>query len=458
MNKVTKSNDAAVSRDPEPLMPLKELCIVLSYILCASLWIVFSDMALDWLTQNPYWSAELQTFKGLNFVAVTTVLLYTVLQRSFNRWRRAERKSREIEERFEFAGRAATDAIWDWNLATSAVWFSESFYQLFGFSREEIEVELNTSGVACRVHPEDKDRWMKTILQAVEGGARQWNVEYRFKRKDGSYAFVEGRGYVVRDKSGRALRAIGCTTDRTGSKLAADELERSRRQLRALSARLQSLREEERTCIAREIHDDLGQTLTALKMDLRWVERRLAGETTPHLNPVLDKIVEAGELANATIASVQRISSELRPGVLDDLGLSAALRHEAQRFQERTSIACTLRADDVPPTLARQVATAVFRVFQEALTNVARHAEATEVQIDLREQAGHLILQIIDNGKGIRASDFEDAKSLGLLGMKERAESLGGEVTFQPNLSGGTAVRLRVPCGAEIPSNHMELR
>jgi len=454
MNKAVKSNEPDAPHQPPRLMPLQELRIVLLYVLGASLWIIYSDMALDWLTKDPHWSLELQTYKGLNFVATTALLLYTVLRRSFDRWRRAEQKSRELQERFEFAGRAATDAIWEWNLATDAVWLSESFYQLFGYTREE--VGLKVSALTCLVHPEDKDRWMRTILQAVKGGARQWIVEYRLRREDGDYAFVEGRGYVVRDESGRALRAVGCTTDRTASKLAADKLERSRRQLRALSARLQSLREEERTRIAREIHDDLGQTLTALKMDLCWVERRLATETTPHLNPVLDRIVEAGELADATIASVQRISSELRPSVLEDLGLSAALRHEAQRFQERTGIACALRADDEPPTLARQVATAVFRIFQEALTNVARHAEAKEVQIDLREQGGQLILQIIDNGKGIRPSDLEDAKSLGLLGMRERAELLGGEVTFQPNPSGGTVVRLCVPCGGEISSSHKE--
>jgi two-component system sensor histidine kinase UhpB len=444
LDKTIKSDDAASARDSEPLMPFKELRIVLFYLLGASLWIVYSDIALDRLTRDPNWSAELQTYKGLNFVATTAVLLYLVLRRSFDRWRRAERKFREIEERFEFAGRAATDAIWEWNLATDAVWFSESFYQLFGYSREE--VELTTAGVICRVHPEDKDRWKGTILQAIESGDRMWKVEYRFRRKDGGYAFVEGRGYVVRDASGRALRAVGCATDRTASKLAADKLDRSRRQLRSLSARLQSLREEERTRIAREIHDELGQTLTALKMDLRWVERRLAGETAPQLNPVLDRIVEASELADATISSVQKISSELRTSVLEDLGLAAALRQEAQRFQERTGTVCTLRADDLTQTLSRQAATAVFRIFQEALTNIARHAEADAVQIDLNEQAGHLILQVTDNGKGIRPSELEDAKSLGLLGMKERAESLGGEISFRPAVACGTVVTLRVPC------------
>jgi signal transduction histidine kinase len=220
--------------------------------------------------------------------------------------------------------------------------------------------------------------------------------------------------------------------------------------LRALSARLESLREEERSRIAREIHDELGQTLTGLKMDLRWVEKRLSRESGPSLNPVLDKIVEAGELIDATIASVQRISTELRPSALEDLGLSTALKQEAQRFQERTGIACKLRAPELPSALSRQVATAMFRIFQEALTNVARHAVAKEVQVELSEARGQLVLQVADDGKGIRPSDLTDPKSLGLLGMRERAELLGGEVTFQPGAQCGTVVTLRVPQNGKL--------
>ena len=274
-----------------------------------------------------------------------------------------------------------------------------------------------------------------------------WAVEYRYRRKDGSYASVEGHGYVIRDETGQALRAIGCATDITARKLAEEKLERSHRQLRALTARQEFLREEERRRMAREIHDDLGQMLTGLKMDLRWAEKHLALESSPTLNPVLDKIVEAGELVDATIGSVQRIAQELRPAVLDALGLTAALQHEVARWQNRTRIACHLSAAEPAPSPPPDVATTVFRIFQEALTNVARHAEATEVQVDLRQEEDQILLRVSDNGKGIRPADLEDSKSLGLLGMTERAEALGGQVTFQNQAPRGTIVTLRVPIG-----------
>jgi signal transduction histidine kinase len=178
---------------------------------------------------------------------------------------------------------------------------------------------------------------------------------------------------------------------------------------------------------------------------LRWAEKRLAGQPSPELNPILDKIVEAGELVDSTIASVQRIAAELRPGVLDDLGLTAALRHEARRFEERTGVQCRLQIPASIPTLASEVAMAVFRIFQEALTNVARHAESTVVEVELAYSADGLFLRVADNGKGIQSSNLEDSKSLGLLGMKERARSVGGSLTFNPVAPRGTAVNLVLP-------------
>jgi len=325
---------------------------------------------------------------------------------------------------------------------------SESFSKLFGYTSQEMyPVSFAWNNAMQNIHPEDRDRMMATARKTIDGGGKMWAVEYRYRRKDGSYAWVEGHGYVIRDETGQALRAIGCATDITARKLAEERLDRSHRQLRALSARLESLREEERRRIAREIHDELGQMLTGLKMDLRWAEKHLARENSKTLNPVLDKIVEAGELASATIGSVQRIARELRPDVLDDLGLAAALKHEAARWQNRTGIACQLSAPEPPLSPSPDVATTVFRIFQEALTNVARHAEATEVQVALREEDAQIVLRVADNGKGIRPADLEGTKSLGLLGMKERAQAFGGEVTFQNQAPRGTIVTLRLPGG-----------
>jgi PAS domain S-box-containing protein len=257
---------------PAPkILPWAEARIVVIYILLGCLWIIFSDVILDVLHCDPVDSAQLQTFKGINFIITTGMLLYFVLRRSFDRWRRAEQQFREIEERFEYAGRATADAIWDWNFVTDRIWVSESFSKLFGYTREEMDPgSFALDRLIQNIHPEDRDRMIATARKTIDGGGRMWAVEYRYRRKDGSYASVEGHGYVIRDETGQALRAIGCATDITARKLAEEKLERSRNQLRALTARQESLREEERRRIAREIHDDLGQMLTSLKMDLRW--------------------------------------------------------------------------------------------------------------------------------------------------------------------------------------------
>jgi PAS domain S-box-containing protein len=224
-----------------------------------------------------------------------------------------------------------------------------------------------------------------------------------------------------------------------------NELRDSREQLRALAARLQAVREEERTRVAREIHDELGQMLTAIKMDLRWIENDLEQINDARLNPLLDKAVAATELTDTLAQSVQRIAAELRPGILDRLGLVMALAHEAEQFQQRTGIRCRLKLPEDEPLLPVESVTAVFRIFQEAMTNVARHAQASEVRIELELPPGFLTLTICDNGSGIKPDNLPGGHSLGLLGMQERARQTGGEISFKSGPAGGTMVTLQMP-------------
>lgn len=229
-------------------------------------------------------------------------------------------------------------------------------------------------------------------------------------------------------------------------------------QLRALSARIDAAREEERTGIAREIHDQLGQSLTVLKMDIAWIGRRATSKTGIQTDELLDKLKELSTLTDEIIGQVRRISAELRPGVLDDLGLAAALSWQAQEFEKRTGIASAVHVEVGHHALRRELSTAVFRVLQEALTNVARHAGAEHVDVRLTEEDGAwLVLDVSDDGKSIRPEAIADPRSLGLLGMRERARRLGGTVSFEPREPRGTTVTLRMPLmveerGAEIPS------
>ncbi len=254
----------------------------------------------------------------------------------------------------------------------------------------------------------------------------------------------------VRDISGRVYRIVGIAHNITERKQTAEHLRRSEEQLRALSSRIQSLREEERTSIAREIHDHLGQLLTALKFDLRLIERKIAGVSDLELRAVLSgKIGTATELTDETVRSVQKIASELRSGVLDQLGLAAAIKSEAQSFQTRTGIQCECSLPTDLMEISKEQATTAFRIFQEILTNIARHAHATGVVVCLSIDGNNLVLEVEDNGIGIKDLEIADAKSLGILGMQERATLLGGMVKFHRNKSKGTTVTMQIPLNRE---------
>lgn len=226
---------------------------------------------------------------------------------------------------------------------------------------------------------------------------------------------------------------------------AEEEARRSGQQLRALATRLQGVREEERTRIARELHDELGQAMTGLNIDLAWTSKQLAKLDDGVCGAVRDRIAEMMKLINGTIQSVRRICTELRPGLLDDLGLVAAIEWQAHDFQSRSGIACEVRLPEDAMDLGREASTAVFRIFQEILTNVARHANATKVNVTLYDDGGKVALEVRDNGRGIKETEIWGQSALGLLGMRERAFLFGGEVSFVGVPGQGTRVTITVP-------------
>jgi len=212
-------------------------------------------------------------------------------------------------------------------------------------------------------------------------------------------------------------------------------------QLRALAARLQSVREEERASIAREIHDELGQACTAIKMDLALVGRKISKKQTQ----LRAKIESSMQLVDDMIVTLRRIASDLRPRTLDDLGLAAALEWQSQEFEKRSGIHCHLVLPLEPLNLDSERSTAIFRIFQESLTNVTRHAQATSVEAYLEIAEGQLIFRVHDNGKGFDPAETKAKKSLGLVGMQERAHLLNGEVSIEGIPGSGTTMVLRIP-------------
>ena len=281
---------------------------------------------------------------------------------------------------------------------------------------------------------------------ALHGGACEQETQFRTRTGGLVLALIAARVITL----GRQQYLITLTHDITARKHDEARLAESREQLRALSARLSNIREEERTAIAREIHDSLGQLLTGLKLDVAWLHKRLA---TASANKVIGEAQEAllrktegmADLLDNTIQTVRDLATQLRPGVLDTLGLTAAIEWQVQDFQKRTGIECEIWLCPEPKDLAKEKATALFRILQEILTNIIRHAEASRVVLHLLPAEGALLLSVADNGRGITTGNLRDAKSLGLLGMRERALMVGGEVNFEGAPDRGTTVTVKVP-------------
>jgi signal transduction histidine kinase len=223
------------------------------------------------------------------------------------------------------------------------------------------------------------------------------------------------------------------------------QIRQSREQLRQLSTHAQSVREEERTRIAREIHDDLGQALTALKIDLSWLSKRVSTDQSD-LRPKIDSMAR---VIDAGMETVHRLSAELRPGILDDLGLAEAIEWQAEEFQKRTGIPCQVELGCEGIDLTKELSTAIFRIFQETLTNVARHAQASTVEVALEVREGKLVLVVKDDGRGITAEEMNRSSSYGILGIRERAASLAGEVSISGAPDQGTSVIVTIPLGSE---------
>ena len=229
--------------------------------------------------------------------------------------------------------------------------------------------------------------------------------------------------------------------DITERERAASELARSNQRLRELSEAMHEVREAERTRIARELHDELAQWLTALKMDAAWIAARLPPQETELLN----KVERMKRVVDTTVASVRRIAADLRPVMLDDLGLAPAIENLLHEFSERTGIKVALRAETGDIELHEPHATAVYRMVQEALTNVARHSRASAVEVTLGTEGQQLRVSVSDNGIGIDANAVARTRSYGLLGIRERAHTLGGAARIFPPPGGGTAVEILLP-------------
>lgn len=307
--------------------------------------------------------------------------------------------------------------------------------RIFGWSREEV------IGTYPPFISEEELLGFLTVMERSMKGEAFVGLESTRYKRDGSPIEISTSAAPMLSASGEIVGVMSVLTDVTERKKVEQELAKSNRQLRDLYRRLQSAREEERTRIAREIHDEFGQILTAFKIDLAWMKKQLHGDSTP----LVEKIDSMSKITSAAIRSIKKLSADLRPAILDDFGLHAAIEWQAEEFERRTGTRCELEMDVGDVAFDEEISTAIFRILQETLTNVIRHARAEKVSLQLKADSGELVFQVRDNGKGISRQEINAPRSYGLMGIRERVYALGGTVEFSGSPGEGTMVCVRIP-------------
>ncbi|OGU63999.1 MAG: hypothetical protein A2W30_05740 [Ignavibacteria bacterium RBG_16_36_9] len=352
--------------------------------------------------------------------------------------KKSEIELRESESKFKMLFNNANDAVFVTQLSQEKSYgdfieVNEVACTRLGYTKEEF-LQLSPSAIVSQKNIFDFNLNMERLL-------KEGHVIYDLihKAKDKKLIPVEINSHLFFYNEMPTVLSIA--RDITERKQAEEKLKRTSKLLRELATHLQSVREEERTMIAQEIHDELGQVLTALKIQVSL----LANKLNKNQEPLKEKIKSLSDMIDASVESVQKISSKLRPGILDELGLIAAIEWQAEEFEKLTSIKCSLVLPKEEMKLEKNKSTAIFRIFQEALTNIARHSQATKAAISLLIHQSNIYLEILDNGKGITQEQIKDFKSLGIHGMEERAMVFGGQVYFEGVAGKGTIVKVEIP-------------
>jgi PAS domain S-box-containing protein len=454
-------------------------------------------------------------------------------------------------ERYSLATKATSDAIWDWDISTETLYWGEGFHSMFGY-----DLHVLNSGISSwtdHIHPEDIDRIISGIHKLIAGSGTNWTDEYRYQKKDTTFAYVIDKGFVIRDQNGKAIRMVGAMRDitlrkqeelrlkllesvitNTTDSIMITEAEpfrsaipkviyvneafsvmtgyqsgevigkkpdfpygprTDRNELRRLYEALETQRsckvellcyrknresfwmnmtvtpvndnqgrcthwiavqrdvtsrklaeeslqeknkEEERKHIAREVHDELGQLASALKIDIDWLTLK-----TEPTEMAVQRLSHANKTVQILISSIRKIASRLRPSVLDDLGLHAALKWHCKEFENLNGISCSFDPGFDDSVIPAEWKTELFRMVQESLTNVMRHAKATCVNVLTKEDIHNLFITVKDNGHGFHRD--EKKHTLGLIGLRERVQSLNGELTIDSEVGKGTTICIVIP-------------
>ena len=346
--------------------------------------------------------------------------------------RKVEQALREQRTLLSEAQSLAGLGCWEWDPASGRVSWSDELYRIYGVAAEAFQPSFQ--GYLERVHPQDRDKVAGLVIAAVRdagGTGSGFTFEERIVRPDGSVRQLRSHGEVVRDESGRPLKMVGACMDVTEQKVAEAAL-------RALTRRLVQAEETERRRIARELHDRVGQNLSALNINLDILLGHL-GE-----GPLRRRLEDSLKLVDGTLQSIENVMADLRPALLDEYGLAAALQWYGEEYSQRTGIRVTVGAPEARPPLSPEAAVALFRIAQEALNNAAKHSSAKRITVRLEETDGELVLSISDDGKGFDPANAPRGR-WGMTTMRERAEAAGGRLAVESAPGRGTIVRAALP-------------
>ncbi len=351
----------------------------------------------------------------------------------------------EIAQRFQFAVDSGKLGIWDWDIPSDVLTWNERQFELFGISRESFTA--NSEAWEKCLHPEDRTETLEAVRAALRG-EKKYDTEYRIVRPDGTVRAIKSDAMVIRDREDKAIRMVGLNRDMTEEKQAEDALRDSERELRLLSSRLLSAQEEERKRIAHELHDSIGASLGTIRLSLaNTLNRMQEGTAAP------ESIQEAIALVEYTVEGAREIYMNLRPSILDHLGIIPTIKWFCRQFESaHPALYIEKRIEADEEQIAEPVKLVIFRIMQESFHNVGKYSQADHVCLSLTEEGGSIELTVSDNGVGF---DLDVARTmrrekggLGLTGMRERAQLSGGTFSIESTIRKGTTVRASWPVSA----------
>jgi PAS domain S-box-containing protein len=445
-----------------------DIRIAVIYALAASAWILLSDSLMFLLFPDVMKVQTVGTLKGLGFVIVTSGILYLLLRRAHREQlrkqeeitglnsrllediaqqrRQEEERRRMREEREELLMRLQMHIdrmpigyiVTDRNFRF--VYLNPAAEQMFGY----VTAELKGKQPYGHIIPAELRTDVEQARSAWSNGSMLAHGTNRNITRDGRTIHCEWFNTPVLDRNGEFLQLISMVQDVTVRLQYEHDLLESRTRLRALAARLDKVREEERIHLSREIHDGLGQSLTGLKIDLSLMKRVLHLDHEAQ-DDITEIVGSMERILDETIVQARQLARQLRPGMLDEVGIAEAVRQHMTEFRQRSGMRVTMQLPDgkLPLSDARQLA--LYRITQEAVTNIVRHAEARSVDVALGIDGGVVSLEIRDDGRGISEEDMLKSASLGIIGMTERAEQLGGNCRVRRGEDGGTVLRVEMP-------------